>query len=151
MSADGTDVRYLGDPPGHSAWRDDSVFMKSVNVSLIRDDGTGKIFTTLADITHDSHPSYIPGQRGEWITADTYPIKGFQYLFLFHVPTRLYVPLLKLWNTAPGGIFRVDLQGRTTRDGRLLCFDSSYEGLGRQMYIIDIGHILDHPPRPQGN
>jgi hypothetical protein len=31
-----------------------------------------------------------------------------------------------------------------------VCIDATHEGLGRQMYIIPIGHILDHPPPSEG-
>ena len=55
--------------------------------------------------------------------------------------------LARLKSGAPAnGIHRVDLHARTSRDGRLVSVDSSHEGLGRQMYIAQIGHILDHPP-----
>jgi hypothetical protein len=57
------------------------------------------------------------------------------------------VLLGKLKSTAPGGVYRVDLHPRASRDGRMLSIDSTHEGLGRQMYVLDIGAILDHPPR----
>jgi hypothetical protein len=74
-------------------------------------------------------------------------VNGYQYLFLFHRPTKLFVPLGKLRSTAGPGLHRVDLHPRLSRDGRLVSIDSTYEGLGRQMYLMDISHIVDHPPR----
>jgi hypothetical protein len=91
------------------------------------------------------------------ILSDTYVIVGYQHLFLYHRPTKLFVPLARLKSTAENvpnfkGEYRVDLHPRFSRDGRMVCLDSTYEGLGRQMYLIDIGYILDHPPtrRPSG-
>jgi hypothetical protein len=43
-----------------------------------------------------------------------------------------------------------DLANRTSRDGRTVCIDATHEGLGRQMHIVPIGPILDHPPRVEG-
>lgn len=58
-----------------------------------------------------------------------------------------YVPLARLKATGPsGGIFRVDLHARCSRDGRIISVDATHEGMGRQMYILSISHILDHPP-----
>ena len=52
--------------------------------------------------------------------GETYVIDGFQHLFLFHRPTRLFVPLAKLKGLAVAdGTHRVDLHGRTNRRGRL--------------------------------
>jgi hypothetical protein len=47
---------------------------------------------------------------------------------------------------ADKGIHRIDLHARTSRDGRTVSIDCTHEGLGRQLYIVPIGNILDHPP-----
>jgi hypothetical protein len=70
---------------------------------------------------------------------------------MFHRPTKLFVPLAKLKSTADevvcDGSCRVDLHPRLSRDGRMVSIDATHEGLGRKMYVLDIGHILDHPPK----
>jgi hypothetical protein len=59
--------------------------------------------------------------------------------------------LAKLKNTAQVGIeYRVDLHARTSRYGRTVCIDATHEGVGRQMDIVPIGPIPDHPPRIEG-
>jgi hypothetical protein len=119
---------------------------------LFKDDGSGAAKELLwpVDVDDgyggDGHGSFVPGTRGEWILSDTYNIHGFQYVFLFHRPTKQFVPLAKLKCTRPNDGFRVDTHPRLSRDGRLVCIDATHEGLGRQMYVMDIGPILDHPP-----
>ena len=100
----------------------------------------------VVNISHNGHVSHLPGPGGPWLLSDTYAVGGYQYVFLFHVPTKLYVPLAKLRSTAEGGIHRVDTHPRFSRKGRIVCIDATNEGLGRQMYVIDIGQILDNPP-----
>ena len=114
---------------------------------LYKDDGTGEVAQRLAEMRANADPTFVPGTGGDWILGDTYAIEGFQHLFLFHRPTRLLVPLAKLKTSAPEkGIHRVDLHARTSRDGKIVCIDSSHEGLGRQMYVVQISHILNQPP-----
>jgi hypothetical protein len=159
MTPNGSDVRYLYDAPSHHAWQDDQDVLDFGEHTppgetspvkgyfLFRDDGSGKSKDLLWASEFDGHDSYIPGANGDWIISDTYPVDGFQYLFMYHTPTKLFVPLAKLKSTAPKeGIHRVDLHPRFSRDGRIVCIDSTYEGLGRQMYVINIGQILDNPP-----
>jgi hypothetical protein len=119
---------------------------------LFKDDGSGIAKELLWPVEvddgygGDDHGSFVPGTRGEWIISDTYNIHGFQYLFLFHRPTKQFVPLAKLKCNRPNDVHRVDTHPRLSRDGRLVSIDATYEGLGRQMYVIEIGHILDNPP-----
>ena len=100
----------------------------------------------LFESSYNGHVSYIPGPGGDWIISDTYAVEGYQYLFLYHIPTKQFVPLAKLKSTAPTNIYRVDLHPRLSRDRRMVSIDATHEGLGRQMYLLDIGPILDHPP-----
>ena len=164
MRPDGDEVRYLYHNPSHHSWLDDDHVLDfgrhpppgggatQGGYFLFQDDGTGKAKEMLWPTPHDGHDSYLPGPGADWIISDTYVIDGYQHLFLYHRPTKRFVPLARLRSTAEDvpnftGEYRVDLHPRFSRDGRVVCIDSTYEGLGRQMYILDIGDILDHPPR----
>jgi len=161
MTPDAADVRYLYRDPSHHSWQDDEHvldFGTHIPPSggsalggyfVFKDDGTGEAKDLLWKTDYDGHNSYVPGAGGDWILSDTYDIGGFQYLFMYHRPTKLFVPLARLRNHAPDGIHRVDLHPRVSRDGRMISIDSTYEGMGRQMYIIDISQIVDHPPHIQ--
>jgi len=162
MTPNGTEVRYLYDEPSHHTWRDDNRVLDFGNHTppgggsplkgyfLFKDEGTGTAEKLLWTTEFNGHDSYVPGPGGDWIISDTYSVNGFQYLFMYHRPTRLFVPLAKLRSTAStadNGIHRIDLHPRFSRNGRMVSIDSSYEGQGRQMYIIDISRILDNPPK----
>jgi hypothetical protein len=159
IAADGTDVRYLYEVPSHHSWLDDSSVMDFGNhmppgggsprkgYFLFEDDSTGQAKELLWRTEFDGHASYVPAPGGDWILSDTYSIDGFQHLFMYHRPTKLFVPLAKLRSTAEGGLHRVDLHPRFSRDGKIVSIDATHEGLGRQMYILDISHIVDNPPK----
>jgi hypothetical protein len=168
IGADGGDVRYLYRSPSHHAWlNDDFVFdfgshkppkggSARRGYFLFKDDGTGVAKELLwpVDVDDgwggDGHGSFVPGTGGDWIISDTYAIHGFQHVFLFHRPSRRFVPLAKLKcerrMDIGDGEYRVDTHPRLSRNGRMVCIDASYEGLGRQMYVMSLGDILDHPP-----
>jgi len=147
ISADGSDVRPVYMSPSHHTWLDDETILEGHHFSIYKDDGSGKarvVAEVPSNVNFDTN--VLPG--GEWFLLDTYPLDGYQHLLLYHRPTKLFVPLAKLKNTAQvGTIHRVDLHARATRDGRTVCIDSSHEKLGRQMYLVPIGHILDNPPK----
>jgi hypothetical protein len=164
MAADGTDVRYFYPNPSHHAWLDDDYLFDfglhqppgggkpRRGYFLFKDDGRGKARELLwpVDVDDgfggDGHGSFVPSTQGQWILSDTYNIHGFQHVFLFHRPTRQFVPLAKLKCTRPNDAYRVDTHPRLSGDGRRVCIDATHEGRGRQMYVVDIGPILDHPP-----
>lgn len=149
ISTDGRDVRFFYNNPSHHVWLDDDTILEGHHFVTFKDDASGKPhpIADVGDVNFD--PTILPG--GQWFVLDTYPLSGYQHIVLFHRPTRLFIPLAKLKNTAQvGTIHRVDIHARATRDGRTVCIDASHENLGRQMYLIPIGHILDNPPRTTG-
>ena len=159
IASDGSDIRFLYNEPSHHSWLDDEHIMDwgphvppggSQTVPgyyVFQDDGTGKAKEQLWPSPYNGHNSFAGKPGSDWILSDTYAINGFQYLFLYHRPTKLFVPLAKLKSTAGTGIYRVDLHPRFSPDGRTVSIDGTYDGLGRQMSILDIGEILNHPPR----
>jgi hypothetical protein len=144
MTADGKDVRYLYNNPSHHSWRDDDHIIDFGNHTppgggpaqngyyLFKDDGSGIARDILRTVDFDGHNSYVPNTGNNWIISDTYSLNGFQYLFLYHVPTKRFVPLAKLKSTAGEGIHRVDLHPRLSRDGKMVSIDATHEGLGRR-------------------
>ena len=147
ISADGRDIRYFFNNPSHHVWVNDSVMFEGRYFGTIRDDGSAEIHE-LAEVDANIDPTFLPAPYNDWILGDTYVLEGVQHLFLYHIPSQLFVPLARLNNTgAPKGIFRVDLHARCSRDGRKISIDATHEGLGRQLYLIDIGYILDNPPQ----
>ena len=150
MAADATDVRYLYEHPSHHFWADDrhvldwSRTLVPKGYYLFKDDGSGEPGTLLWKSDYNGHDTYHP--NGQWVLSDTYSISGWQYLFLFHLRTRLFVPLGKFEVKTAQGSFRVDLHPRISPDGKIVSIDATHEGLGRQIYIIDISHVVDNRP-----
>ena len=80
-----------------------------------------------------------------WVLNDTYASEsgGLQTLYLFdsrknrrHELGRFAMP-----QQYHGGL-RCDLHPRASADGRLIVFDSTHGGSGRQMYLIDVTEIV---------
>jgi hypothetical protein len=146
MTGDGADVRYFYNRPSHHEWRDDRCVLEGSGYRFYDDGGSGGAKGGLFESRYNGHVSYVPSPGSDWIVSDTYAIDGYQYLFMYHIPTKRFVPLAKLKSTAPLGVYRVDLHPRMSHSGRIISIDATHEGLGRQMYIMDIGRILDQPP-----
>ena len=92
----------------------------------------------------DTHISFVPGTNAEWVLNDSYP-KGnrMQELYLYHLPTHRKVMLGYFYSPINyQGEWRCDIHPRCSRDGKKVVFDSTHEGYGRQIYMIDISSII---------
>lgn len=152
---DGTDL-FLLDPSGHTShfiWRRSAgicAWTKPANLQAgfyVLEDQTNKIVPVGKDVmTKNGHNTYVPGTNYEWILNDTYPSKEDrkQELYLFHEPSGKKVVLGRFHSPEKYvGEWRCDLHPRTNADGTKVIFDSTHEGDGRQMYMIDISQIVD--------
>lgn len=158
----GEDIRYLYKQPSHHFWLDDEWIMDNGwhtppgaqdsvrGYFLFKDDGSGapKEFYFEAPNGH-----ITLSQDGDWILTDTYNMNGYIYLYMYHLPTKKMIPLAKLethfkrkQTLKKVSYFRIDLHPRFSPDGKKVSIDSSHEGLGRQIYVLDISHIVDNPP-----
>jgi hypothetical protein len=162
MNLEGKEIKYLYKEPSHHFWLNDEEIIDNGNHSLsegktpvrgyfrFSDDGTGNAREKYFDAPNGHITIH---KNGEWILTDTYSIHGHTYLYMYHIPSKKFVPLAKLAFKLAGklfendpGIFRVDLHPRFSPDGKTISFDSTHEGLGRQIYLMDISNIVDNPP-----
>lgn len=162
MDLNGKDVKYFYKEPSHHFWLNDNEIMDN---GFHADPNTGEVvrgyFRFVDDGSGRAKEKYFDApnghitlhENGEWILTDTYNIDGYIHLYMYHLPTKKLVPLAKLTYMLGGylfpynpGIFRVDLHPRFTPDGKKVCIDSTHEGFGRQLYLIDVSTIVDNPP-----
>jgi len=150
-AADGTDRRLVHLGSSHYTWRDPkTILIWADNYVLVNDDGSLK--SEVLWSAPNGHESYLPGN--EWIITDTYPIgpNREQCVYLYHVPTANMVPV-GFFPVPKGydGEWRCDTHPRLSRDGTKVCIDSTHEGNGRQLYLIDIKDILRKPREARPN
>jgi len=153
---DGKDIHCVVDSglASHFIWRDPAHILvwarhpSHGTCFYLFEDRTGKAEPVGKGImTADGHCTYLPNT--DWIVNDRYPGRDRKRpVYLYHVPTGK-IAVLGRFLTPRGydGEWRCDTHPRHTPDGRALCIDSVHEGKGRQLYLIDIGAILDNPPK----
>jgi len=154
-AADGSDVRVV-DHSGHTShliWRDDAHIL-----AWSRRPSHGDVFYLFPDAPDgtraidvvgkeqmplNGHCTYLPNR--DWILNDTYPQgeERLQSLYLYHVPSDRRVDL-GAFHAPPAytGPLRCDLHPRCSPDGRQIVIDSAHGGNGRQMYLVDIGEVV---------
>ncbi len=150
---DGGDLRVI-DPSGHTShfiWRDPEHLLawtrpaaRSDGFYLFEDREGGAVEQVGAGVmTQNGHCTYLPGHQ--WILNDTYPQgeRQLQCPYLYHVATRRRVSLGE-FHLPPEyrGEWRCDTHPRFSPDARSVVIDSPHTGEGRQLYLIDIGDIV---------
>jgi hypothetical protein len=152
VSRTGTNLRWLYVNLGHQDWIDDTTLVGGGTWCTTKDDNTQRIYPLPGAAKLHPDIDCFGGALKDWVLCDNYPWPssaanggGVQYVYLFHLPTGLYIPIAKQKNTAPISEFRTDQHVRSSRDHRLISWDNSESG-GRQLYVANIGHILDNPP-----
>ena len=150
---DGEDI-YLLDPSGktsHFIWKDPQRI-----TAWTRPFGMPNGFYEFKDqakeirrvgegvMTVNGHNTFLPGTNTEWILNDTYPQGEAreQIPYLYHEKTNKRIDLGRFHEPkAYNGEWRCDTHPRASNDGEMVCIDSTHDGNGRQMYLIDISGL----------
>jgi hypothetical protein len=145
---------HILDPHGrtsHFVWRDPhSVMAWAWHPShgsrfYLYTDRTDKVEVVgLEEMTVNGHNTFVPGKKNQWVLNDTYPDKQrLQHPYLYHIPTRRKVPLGHFHSPPEySGEWRCDTHPCADRAGRNVSFDSPHGGNGRQVYVVDISHVV---------
>ena len=152
-SPNGNDVRVIDDygHTSHFVWRDKQhILAWSWHPSngpgfYLYQDGSPDVMAVGGGImTSNGHCSYLPGT--EWILNDTYPDTDHrnQQLYLYQDSSR-DIRVIGQFHSPNlySGEWRCDLHPRYSPDGHYVVFDSTHEGYGRQMYIVDVRDITN--------
>jgi hypothetical protein len=132
---------------GHPYWFDDEHAMAwgyrpGGSHYHIYTDKTDKVAILGEDcLTENGHYSFCQANH-DWMLSDTYPnSKNIQTLFLFQVSTGIRINIAEFYHD-PSLIrrCRCDLHPRWSRDGKMVCVDSTMHG-DRQMYLVDVTSI----------
>jgi len=93
----------------------------------------------------NGHNTYLPNRNNEWILNDSYPQgpERLQTPYLFNTVSKKRYDLGNFYEPDTyKGEMRCDLHPRYSPNGKMVIIDSTHEGLGRQMYLIDVSEIV---------
>ena len=152
-SADGKDL-FVVDPYGgtsHFIWRDVQHIAawawqpsREERFYLFKDK-TDRVEPIAPEVmTVNGHNTYLPRGNNRWILNDTYPDKArLQHPYLYDTQKNAR-HWLGHFHSPPEyvGEWRCDLHPRCSPDGKRVVIDSTHEGNGRQMYLIDISRLV---------
>ena len=153
-NADGSSL-HIVDPYGktsHFVWRDSNSICSWAWHPSHRDrfylyeDQSNRVSVVGADtMTQNGHNTYLPFTNNDWILNDTYPDKGrIQHPYLYQVSTNRKVPIADLLSPDRyRAEYRCDNHPSSSRSGRQVVLDSTHDGKGRQVYLIDVSKIVD--------
>lgn len=149
-SSSGDDL-FIIDPSGftsHFVWRDTSHICAWTQPDgenpgfWLLEDKTGKFSQTgKGKMVVNGHNTYVPGTDNNIILCDTYPKgeKREQELYLYNISSDNKIIQGNFTESSDyAGEWRCDLHPKCTPDGRKIIFDSTHEGYGRQIYLLDI-------------
>jgi hypothetical protein len=153
-AADGSDVRVVDDSgkTSHFIWRDPAHILawswheSCGDAFYLFEDGDQPNRAKVVGeekMPLNGHVSYLADT--EWVLNDTYPIgePRAQTVYLYHVPTDRRIDLGRFESPDEyAGEWRCDLHPRSSPDGTLVTIDAACEG-GRQLYLLDIGEIVN--------
>jgi hypothetical protein len=146
----------------HFIWRDSGHLLAWASIPGRRQSGfflftdkTREAVPVGADLMKsDGHVTYLQDPR--WILCDTYALGADRvqslYLYDSRLNRRHELGRFPMPARYRGGL-RCDLHPRASMDGRLIVFDSTHAGTGRQMHLMDVtglvatGDVVDEPRR----
>lgn len=138
----------------HPLWRNDRQVIVwgphagEIHYHLYDDAEGGAVQVVGRDVlTENGHMTFSPVDD-RWLLSDTYPDARTheRILFLYDMQTGARHDLGSFHaDPALSKENRCDLHPRWSRDGRQVCIDSVH-GEGRQMYIVDVGHLTGVGP-----
>ena len=144
---DGSDIRVVDDNglTSHFIWQDEThILAWSYNPShgnafYRYEDGTDRVQVVGQEaMPADGHCNCLSGS--DWIINDTYPDKErHQEVYLFDPNTERRLSLGRYYSPPVyTREWRCDTHPRTSRNGRMIVFDSPYQDEGRQLHLIQL-------------